>query len=702
MEDAVPTTESSTKIVPINKDAVHHICSGQVILDLATAVKELVENSLDSGATLIEVKLTDHGRTCVSVSDNGSGIAEEEFEGVALKHHTSKLRSFLDLTDIRTFGFRGEALSSLSSLSELSMITRHRSRDYAYKLEFDRNGSLKAKKLCARDMGTTVYVKNLFKSLPVRYKEFQRNFKKEFTKAIQVLYGYCLVCTNIRITCSNTVSGKQSTPIVVTLGAASVRDNILSVFGKKALDGLIPVKQIPPDDSVLQEYGLSSNDAEGISSNIKWECYVSSCTHFMGRSSPDRQFLYVNSRPCDPVKVTRLIGHVYHKYNAKQYPFVFLNLILERNRTDVNVTPDKRTIFLIQESLILASLKSSLIQTWEKTLGSLTATKLDETLFSFKRSASPTSHVYPITKKQQIAPGKVEQNDLEQTDGLLSNITEVIINERNIPGFGQSTKSTILRMVVNLDSIRQAIRAQRAGKVTLEDIQDQKRTNKVRFRTKIAPNLGKDAEQELRKELSTDSFDKMEIVGQFNLGFIIARYKEDLFIVDQHASDEKYRFEKLQGATKLHTQQLIVPRRLNLSSLNETILITNQPTFIDNGFTFNINEQCEPGHRVELTGIPVSGNWQFGQEDIEELIFLISEGRSEDSLDCSNGIPRPSRVRQMLASRACRGAVMVGKALNGTEMRRLLLQMGQINNPWSCPHGRPTIRHLLCLSLLHH
>lgn len=692
----MPTAESSKEIKPINKDAVHHICSGQVVLDLATAVKELVENSLDSGATLIEVKLTDHGRTCVSVSDNGCGVLEDDFEGLGLKHHTSKLRQFSDLTEVGTFGFRGEALSSLCSLSELSIVTRHRSRDHAFKLEFDKNGFLKTKEACARDTGTTVYVRNLFKSLPVRAKEFQRNFKKEFSKAIQVLYGYCLVSTNIKITCGNAVSGKQSSHILGTLGASNVQDNILSVFGKKALDGLLRVDKIAADDSVLQEYGLSHDAVNTPESNVTWECLVSSCAHSMGRSAPDRQFYYINGRPCDPVKISRLVNHVYHKYNAKQYPFVFLNLTLKRNSADVNVTPDKRTIFLIQESLILASLKSSLIQTWEKTLGSLTTAKLDESNFSFKRQASPVAKENPPAKRQQLDETEVETNGRKEDNSLSSNNAEVEEKKLNLPRLGQSTKSTVTNMEINLDSIKQALLESNRRRETNTDNPG----NKVKFRTKIEPNLCKDAEQELRRELTKDSFDKMEIVGQFNLGFIVARLNQDLFIVDQHASDEKFRFEKLQSETKLRTQKLIAPQRLNLAALNETILIENQRTFLDNGFTFKINDQGEPGNRVEVTGIPVSGNWQFGQEDIEELVFLIREGGSDTSIDCGDGIPRPSRVRQMLASRACRGAVMVGKALNDVDMRRLLSQMGQIKNPWSCPHGRPTIRHLLCLSLL--
>lgn len=104
------------------------------------------------------------------------------------------------------------------------------------------------------------------------------------------------------------------------------------------------------------------------------------------------------------------------------------------------------------------------------------------------------------------------------------------------------------------------------------------------------------------------------------------------------------------------------------------------------------------GHRVQLTGIPVSGHWQFGQDDIEELIFLIREGGIENQ---KNSTFRPSRVRQMLASKACRKAVMIGTALNNNDMHKLITQMAEMENPWNCPHGRPTIRHLLSLNLIY-
>lgn len=422
-----------------------------------------------------------------------------------MKHHTSKLRDFSDLADVGTFGFRGEALSSLCSLSELSVVTRHKSKDHAYKLEFDSNGYLKSKEACARDRGTTVYVRNLFKSLPVRAKEFQRNYKKEFAKAIQVLYGYCLVSKNIRITCANSVSGKQSSQVLGTLGSPKVLDNVLSVFGKKSLDGLLAVDQMTPDETVLQEYGLTSDKVENTESNVSWECYVSSCAHSMGRSAPDRQFFYINGRPCDPVKISRLVNHVYHKYNAKQYPFVYLDLSLKRDCADVNVTPDKRTIFLIQESVILATLKSSLIKTWERTLGSLTTAKLDDSNFAFKRNASSIAEGDPPAKKQQLDVPEEKIDSRDEDNGGSLEEPEATAKKRNLPKLGNSTKSSAATMEINLESVKQALRDCK----TRQEANADNIGKKVKFRTKIEPSLCKDAEQELKRELTKDSFEKV-------------------------------------------------------------------------------------------------------------------------------------------------------------------------------------------------
>ncbi|XP_018353711.1 PREDICTED: mismatch repair endonuclease PMS2 [Trachymyrmex septentrionalis] len=670
MDEPVATTEKSKKIEAINRETIHHICSGQVVLDLAIAIKELVENSLDSSATVIDVKLTDYGKTCISVNDNGSGVLEQDFEGLGLKHHTSKLREFTDLIEVNTFGFRGEALSSLCALSELSIVTRHASNEHGFKLEFDRNGVLTKKEPCAREKGTTIHVKNIFKNLPVRAKEFQKNLKKEYARAIQVLYSYCLVSTSVKITCSNLISGKLPKLIVATRNTDDVLSNVNSVFGKKSLDGIVKLELQPPDETILQEYNLPND----ITVDFDWECYVSTCSHAIGRSSPDRQFFYVNGRPCDLAKVSKLINSVYHKYNNKQYPFVFFNLKLDRQCADVNVTPDKRTIFVTQERLILAILKFSLTVKWDKLQGNFTVKALTELNFGLKRTIS-SSHTQPPAKRLQVSPS-----------------VSHIVKESDIQSNIKSMKKPVdTEMVISIITIKEKLNE----KVNIARM-PASTSKRIKYRVQMEANQG-EAEKELQKELTKDSFGKMEIIGQFNLGFIIARLEDDLFIIDQHATDEKFRFEKLSNETKLKTQKLIVPKSLNFSALNETILIEHQQMFENNGFTFNINEQAEPSKKIELIGMPVSGYWQFGQEDIEELVFLIREAGNENM---DKHIYRPSRVKQMLASRACRSAVMIGTALNFSEMQRLITQMAQMQNPWSCPHGRPTIRHLLSLLLI--
>ncbi|XP_076668543.1 mismatch repair endonuclease PMS2 [Andrena cerasifolii] len=730
MTESIPTSEISKKIVAINKKTVHQICSGQVVLDLATALKELVENSLDSGATFIDIKLKDYGKTCISVSDNGSGVLEQDFEGLGLKHHTSKLREFSDLTEVNTFGFRGEALSSLCSLAELSIVTRHLTSEHGYKLEFDHNGVLKKKEACAREVGTTLHVKNIFKCLPVRAKEFERNLKKEYARTIQVLYSYCLVSTDTKITCSNSVSGKSPNLVVSTANSSNILSNINTIFGKKSSNGLVSLELQPPDEATLQEYNLPVN----VEVDFEWDCYISSCDHDIGRSTPDRQFLYINGRPCDLTKVSKLINQVYHKYNNKQYPFIFLNLKLNKQWTDINVTPDKRTIFCTQEHLVLATLKFSLTTKWDRLQGNLTVNPVAELNFGVKRTISPTTADRPAkrlqslrtisnvertekqnvdcTEKQNVE--RTEKQNVERTVKQIVERTEKQNVERiekqnvertekqNVERDGDNVQNDMTNQRKILDSVEMPISI-----LIIKQKLEEKRnmlskhvtTNtRIKYKAKLESNQNSDAENELKRELTKESFLQMELIGQFNLGFIIVRLKEDLFIIDQHATDEKYRFEKLHNETQLKVQKLIIPKPLTLSSLNTTILIEHQKIFEDNGFSIKINPEAEHGHHAELTGIPVSGYWQFGQEDIEELIFLIREGGGLENSE--NHIFRPSRVRQMLASRACRSAVMIGTALNNHEMHNLVTHMAQMENPWNCPHGRPTIRHLLSLQLI--
>ncbi|KAM5213690.1 LOW QUALITY PROTEIN: mismatch repair endonuclease PMS2 [Hipposideros larvatus] len=852
--------ELAKSIKPIDGRSVHQICSGQVVLSLSSAVKELVENSVDAGATNIDLRLKDYGVDLIEVSDNGCGVEEENFEGLTLKHHTSKIQEFADLTQVETFGFRGEALSSLCALSDVTISTCHSSAKVGTRLVFDQNGKIVQKSPCPRPRGTTVSVHQLFYRLPVRHKEFQRNIKKEFAKMVQVFHAYCIISVGVRVSCTNQVGQGKRQPVVGTSGSSSIKENIGSVFGQKQLQSLIPFVQLPPSDSACEEFGLSCSDS--LHNLFRISGFISQCTHGVGRSSTDRQFFFINRRPCDPAKVSRLVNEVYHMYNRHQYPFVVLNISVDSECVDINVTPDKRQILLQEEKLLLAVLKTSLMGMFdsdahklnvsqrplldveghfiktpsaevekplpekqghptsfrtrgeekravtisrlreafslhhtaenkprglksaelrrvsprqkssglppsppdrphpqkptcgpgssdppeevvvsdkggaevEKDSGHNSAPASSEEGFSTPevgshsssgRAASSledrfsqenvesceklpeTDHCFPDTKcgidqedrghKFRVLP---QPTDLSASKSkrfkkegrpLNSDIPQEWANTQNAAAFQVDVAIKIKKKIVPLDFSMSSL-AKRIKQFCHQEQQREGERNYRKFRAKICPGENQAAEDELRKEISKTMFAQMEIIGQFNLGFIITKLDADIFIVDQHATDEKYNFEMLQQHTVLQGQRLIAPQTLNLTAVNEAVLIENLEIFRKNGFDFVIDESAPVTERAKLISLPTSKNWTFGPQDIDELIFMLS--------DSPGVMCRPSRVRQMFASRACRKSVMIGTALNTSEMKKLITHMGEMNHPWNCPHGRPTMRHIANLDVI--
>jgi len=214
-------------------------------------------------------------------------------------------------------------------------------------------------------------------------------------------------------------------------------------------------------------------------------------------------------------------------------------------------------------------------------------------------------------------------------------------------------------------------------------------------------------EERLSLTVGKSDFSKMRVVGQFNLGFIIASRpgasdstaasqisrgnleKDHLFIIDQHASDEKYNFERLQAVTVVQNQRLVHPRPLELTAIEEEAIINHSDGLAKNGFVIETDTSGEVpvGQRCRLLSLPMSKEVVFDTKDLEELLHLLGE-------QSGSTIPRPSKVRKMFAMRACRSSIMVGKTLHHKQMASVVRHMGEIDKPWNCPHGRPTMRHL--------
>ncbi|KAI8855282.1 hypothetical protein BC829DRAFT_4331 [Chytridium lagenaria] len=331
----------------IDKTSVHRICSGQVILDLATAVKEIVENSLDAGATMVDVRMKEMGLEGFEVSDNGSGINPENYDSVALKHYTSKISRFEDLTTVTSFGFRGEALSSLCATGILTIITATEDQSpMGMKLEYDSFGKLASSTPFAREKGTTVSIKGLFETLPVRHREFKKNIKKEFRKCIEVLQAYALISEGVRIHVSNQSSKGDKVKHISTSGSATLKENFSSIFGVKSLQPLMEFN-----------FNLDFDEDDDISSSIQGQGLISKPMSNCGKSTSERQYIFVNKRPCDMPKLVKVINEVYRSYNMHQYPVVVWNMNLRPDQYDVNVTPDKRTLFLHNEKSLFEQIR---------------------------------------------------------------------------------------------------------------------------------------------------------------------------------------------------------------------------------------------------------------------------------------------------------------------------------------------------------
>ena len=1024
---------------------VHQIQSGQVIVDLCSVVKELVENALDASATSLEIRFKNNGLDSIEIADNGAGIAPEDFDSLALKHYTSKLAKYDDLTSLTTFGFRGEALSSLCALSKLSVVTsRAEDAPKATKLEFETSGKVKSRTVVASQKGTTVAVEEIFRNLPVRRRELEKNIKREYQKVLGLLHAYSCISTGVRFSVSNTPSKGKKVVVFSTKSNPTTRENIANVYGAKTLVALLPldlVLELHPTTASTQSARNWSTQADTEAREVRLKGHISRPVIGEGRQTPDRQMFFVNSRPCALPQVSKAINEVYRGYNVTQSPFIFANLELDTSAYDVNVSPDKRTILLHDQTALLEALKESLTELFEKhdqsvpqaatpsikklpsfkplsvtrpspvveaqddddedsasspinggavqpssiirrtaegddletredatksALAALAAKKRREAENAAKETAPQadkstdkapeealhnnptpsTSAATPATTTTAANPlpqpvqdfnarlgiaampldnqskgdieadalgeGEDEPENAKPADQMAAEEAPAGTPEERIPSVSNTPQKVTSGVVPNaFDRMRPKRTPQDVATITIgnqttsmtlgtpenkrrrihtpkfssngnksvdqmsgfvsslrafsapgstgadgsdaDDVEDDEDSGsakissamrsksiptarphpltssmsatitslesdqpdaedhdiegrldsalflasedgsddeymddaekKAREEAKIAKLIelaeeraakpstdnvkratsamkgrirkdstlqlmqtlktsadhiertlkqlaralkdishskeggdvaaedaeaSKSAEERLSLTVSKNDFGRMRVIGQFNHGFILAtrtsqttdlaNAQDELFIIDQHASDEKHNFERLQSQTIVQNQRLVHPKQLDLTAIEEEVILNHSAALEKNGFEISIDTSGDSpvGQRCKLTSLPMSREVTFSLSDLEELLSLLSD--QGESASTSAHVPRPSKVRKMFAMRACRSSIMVGKTLTMKQMERVVRHMGELDKPWNCPHGRPTMRHLFSMS----
>jgi DNA mismatch repair protein PMS2 len=356
------------------------------------------------------VRFKNQGLESIEVQDNGDGISPHNYETLALKHHTSKLSTYSDLTTLQTFGFRGEALSSLCALSKFSVITcmaQHAPK--GTKLEFEVSGKLKGTTVVAAQKGTTVSVESLFNNLPVRRRELERNIKREWGRVVGVLGQYACIQTGIKFSVSQQAGKGKKTALFSTRGNQSTRENIVNVFGAKTLAALVPLDlslELEPTSGPSQRW---STQEDGGKKDIRIVGHISRPASGEGRQTPDRQMFFVNARPCSLPQVAKAFNEVYKAYNASQSPFIFANIELDTHMYDVNVSPDKRTILLHDQTRMLENLKTALTKLFESQDYTVPISQLP--------AQKQPSYKQLTISRENTAPAKSLQTPTESSDG---------------------------------------------------------------------------------------------------------------------------------------------------------------------------------------------------------------------------------------------------------------------------------------------
>ncbi|KAH6567060.1 hypothetical protein BASA50_001379 [Batrachochytrium salamandrivorans] len=660
----------------LDRQLVRQICSQQVVIDLAGIVKELVENSLDAGATSIDVKLIESGAEGVEVSDNGSGIGEADLVVLAKRHHTSKIAEFDDILSVSTFGFRGEALNSLCTIAKVVLTTSTReSAPVGYKMEYDSSGNVTQQTRVARAQGTTVSITNIFHHLPVRLHEFRRKIKKEYTKCVDCVQAYALSSTGVRLSFSNTTSKGLKSTIIQTQGSNILRENVTSVFGAVFSKCVLDIRfefihkhgdcgsiTLSTDEATLP---VASSDKD--TSFVVVSGMISKPQAGCGRSSRDRQFIFVNRRPVDLPKVARAVTDAFHEIVPSQYPLFILNITLTSGLLDINLTPDKRMLGIANESNIVYGIHEGV-----------------------KRSLQSLCGIFdqPISSSQGESSQKSASNTFQPT--LRS--SQQPPNPRFSSNRTKAVQDVLQNSLVTMDPILSLIHEDHevVAPVDLSRMRSRFESRAIRSRTSSrSRQVSLDNKLSVPTFVCKSDFASMDIIGQFNLGFILVLHGNMLFIVDQHASDEKYRYETLQRVAITTSQPLVQKIPLSLTPQQECLVLERMYALGQRGFHIEHSEDAIHD-RFQLTSVPHIRDLHLGVSDLEEILIKMESTSIQH-------VPHCSRVLRYFASKACRKSVMIGDTLSSKMMRNIVQNMGNIDQPWNCPHGRPTMRLLAAL-----
>ncbi len=677
------------KIVLLDDSTINKIAAGEVIERPASVVKEIVENSIDAGANNITVEIRNGGISYIRVTDNGKGIMQDDMEIAFERHATSKIRSADDLDDVKSMGFRGEALASIAEIAKVELISKTAQSDNGYRVLIEGGKVLESSEYGCPN-GTTITIENLFFNTPVRYKFL----KKDFTESgyiEDVVTRIALVHPEIAIRLVNT--GKT---IVQTSGNGDLKSVIYNIYGKDIAENLINI------DYTYERMRVSGVIGKPV----------------ISRSNRTNQLFFVNKRY---VKDKTLSGAAEQGFKGfitiGKHGFLILNIDMDPHLVDVNVHPAKLEVRFQEDNKVFKAVYHAIkdgLSNVDLVANTSSIDGIDHPeknnnekpeTFNFLNNTSFRDAIKPIERTSEIKSQVANSVD-EKFEDVMSrinkiqnmiNITNKVepkteITEAQIPEekIVENKTHETQNSVINLENTKSED-AEKIDETQFMDMYEKMFGTAVK-KNEVSEKV-EDEVKEFQPITKNDNISVFEDNTEYKLQpeykyigiafntYIIIEIKQDLYIIDQHAAHERIMYEKIKknyyNENDKDSQLMLLPDIITLTNKEMGIYKDNREMFRKAGFM--VDEFGE--NTIKLSGVPTI------------LLDLETKELFLEALDEINTVARTARQEieeKFIATVACKAAVKAHMVLERQEVEALLNELLVLPNPFTCPHGRPT------------
>ena len=626
-------------IVLLDEQTINKIAAGEVVDRPASIVKELVENSIDAKATAISIEIYKGGVSYIKIIDNGTGFKSDDIDLAFERHATSKIRKEEDLSKITSMGFRGEALASVAAISKITLTTKNVNESIGTRVRVEAGNILQKQEIPAVD-GTQIEIRDVFYNVPARFKFL----KKDYTEA-----GYIedvvtrIALSNPHISFRYINNGKT---VIQTSGTGNLHDTIYDIFGKEIYNAVVPIEYEMSDMIVTGMIGLPS----------------------ISRSTRMHQYTFINNRYIkDKTIATAIDKACEQKFAINKHPFIVCNLKMNPAFIDVNVHPAKLEVKFSDEAKVFDVIYHAVRSALEKN----------------NKETSPFSIVKEEQKIEQISKDLVNNGVIQKEEKKFDfeSATKKLYNK---PSVQVNTNSLIESLNDKIGDINTEVLEEKVvDNNVVENVENnQKSLDKTeQLEQTETPQFNVETYEEEPSMLQNEKEPILyKYIGNVFDTYIIIQIEDKMYIIDQHAAHERLLYEQIKEAyysKDRQSQLLLIPILVKLSEKEMDSVLNNKEMFEKSGFI--LEEFGED--TIKISGVPNIGyDIDYKSMFIDTIEELLGANKTEKS----------EKEFRFLATLACKAAVKGKMKLDTKEQISLIDQMVKLDNPFTCPHGRPT------------